>query len=150
MKDAAYLSPSEARRELGISTATYYRWLREGKLRGVRVGRNRRFQRNEIDDLLRTGGREFSRTRDALDAANEIYRRLLGKKVHVMAKTNEEKAATLAQMILEHAHRNDAESVHVEPGKTDLIIRERIGGVLNPVKKPLPLDAAADVIRSFK
>ena len=150
MKDAAYLSPSEARRELGISTATYYRWLREGKLRGVRVGRNRRFQRSEIDDLLRTGGREFSRTRDALDAANEIYRRLLGKKVHVMAKTNQEKAATLAQMILEHAHRNDAESVHVEPGKTELIVRERICGVLNPVEKPLPLDAAAEVIRSFK
>ncbi|MHC4415576.1 MAG: ATPase, T2SS/T4P/T4SS family [Planctomycetota bacterium] len=150
MSQEPYLSPSEARRELGISTATYYRWLREGKLRGARVGRNRRFPRSEIDELLRTGGREFKETRHGLEAAIEIYRQMLKRKVVDMGATNEHKAGALAQMILEHAHQNDAGSVHIEPGKTDVTVRERIDGVLIPVKKVLPLGVAQELIRSFK
>jgi general secretion pathway protein E len=150
MSTEEHLRPSEARRELGISTATYYRWLREGKLRGVRVGRNRRFTRSEIDDLLRTGGREFEQTRDALREAIETYRNLLKRKGDDMGATNREKASALAEMILEHAHRNEAGSLHLEPGKTELVVRERIDGVLNPVSKALPLGAAGEVIRSFK
>jgi general secretion pathway protein E len=150
MNTGEHLKPSDARRELGISTATYYRWLREGKLRGVRVGRNRRFTRSEIDDLVRTGGREFERTRDALRDAIEIYRQLLKRKVDDMGATNTAKASALAEMVLEHAHRNEAGSLHLEPGRTELTVRERIDGVLIPVSRTLPLDAAEEVIRSFK
>jgi general secretion pathway protein E len=150
MSTEEHLKPAEARRELGISTATYYRWLREGKLSGVRVGKNRRFTRSEIDDLLRTGGREFEQTRYALREAIETYRNLLKRKGNDMGATNTEKASALAEMILEHAHRNEAGSVHLEPGKTELVVRERIDGVLNPVSETLPLGAAQEVIRSFK
>ena len=46
-----YLEPEQLRDQLGISEATYYRWLRDGRLKGVKVGRRWRFPKSVLDEL---------------------------------------------------------------------------------------------------
>lgn len=38
---------------LGVSRPTLYRWLRDGRLQGFRVGRQWRFSRSALDEFVR-------------------------------------------------------------------------------------------------
>ena len=67
-----YMTGKDLRKALGISTATYYRWLREGKLHGTRAGRDWRFTSGVLDELLRSGALS-----PALQAACDAYARRL-------------------------------------------------------------------------
>lgn len=152
------VGPSEVRRRLGISQATYFRWLRDGKLRGVRAGRRWRFPETAIEDLLREESRERREVRQGLEEAQAVLRDLLlaagarRQEVDTMADAEGQggDARTVARMVLEHAHRSRATSVHLEPSPTGLALRERIDGYLVPAEKTLPSAVAGDVIREFK
>ncbi|MBI2921213.1 MAG: Flp pilus assembly complex ATPase component TadA [Planctomycetes bacterium] len=144
------MTGSDVRKSLGISTATYYRWLREGKLKGSRAGRDWRFPRAAVQDLLRSGNLSPD-----LQAACDAYARRLRssglekKEIDVMQKKNTPPDA-LALMVLEHAHRLRASNVHVEPGPAGLTVRERIDGQLAPAATALPAGAAPELMGALK
>jgi len=130
-----YLDASEVREILGISTATYYRWLRTGKLKGLRAGRRWRFPQSAVDELLRAHD-------PAPAEALRICRERLDKEVGPMNDT--------ADLILQHALARGANEVHIAPTARGTGIRERIDGVLTPVEPELPAGAHASIVQAFK
>jgi excisionase family DNA binding protein len=67
MSDALLLDAEEAGRLLGVGRSTIYKLLQGGQLRGVRIGRARRFSRREVEDLAerleRDGGASLGANR---------------------------------------------------------------------------------------
>jgi len=53
MEDKEILNLKEASKMLNIHTNTARRWIKEGKLKGKRIGRRWLFLRNNILDLLK-------------------------------------------------------------------------------------------------
>lgn len=64
MTDALLLTAEDAGRMLGVSRSTVFLLLQRGVLRGVRIGRSRRFSRREIEELV-----------ERLEAGEEIVAR---------------------------------------------------------------------------
>ena len=76
------LTMPEAIDRLKTTRATFYRWLKAGKIQGVKVGRQWRFAREQIDRVLsgEEPGIDLSTDLGALHAQlNERYRELTGR-----------------------------------------------------------------------
>lgn len=53
--ERVWLSPQEAGEYLGISRATIYRWVREGKIALHKVGKVSRIKKEDLDQLMEEG-----------------------------------------------------------------------------------------------
>ena len=149
------LEPEQLREALGISEATYYRWLREGRLKGVKVGRRWRFPKTLLDDLREDPERAHEREQ-ALKHAVETCADLLArakvkpKEVAAMLETANSDAEAVAGMLIRHALQRHAAELHLEPTADGLSIRERVDGILRPLDQPLPRGAQEEVVAAFK
>lgn len=47
------MTADEAAEQLRVTRRTVYEWLKEGRLRGVKVGRLWRIHKSDVDELLR-------------------------------------------------------------------------------------------------
>ncbi len=52
------LTPEEIAGRLNVSLVTVGRWLREGKLKGVKAGRQWRIKENDLQEFLKTPSKE--------------------------------------------------------------------------------------------
>ena len=145
------LTGPELRKALGISTPTYYRWLREGKLKGTRAGRDWRFPRALVDELLRSGS-ATSETRDAIKAwtSELLAAGVHSKDIDPMVTAAARPGDTLARLVLRHAHARRATDVHVEPAAGGFCVRERVDGSLAPAGRTLAPGAAADLLQAVR
>jgi len=150
-----YLDAGALREALGISEATYYRWLREGRLKGVKVGRRWRFPPAVVDALREDPERSHER-RAGLERAVEACTALLGragvkrKAVDALRKEADGDGEAVARMLLHHALARRAGDLHLDPVAEGLAVRERVHGVLRPVAPPLPHGARDGVVTAFK
>jgi excisionase family DNA binding protein len=53
-----YLSPDDVAKKLNISPLTVRRWLKAGKMKGVRVGRLWRVRESDLEAFLKRGEEE--------------------------------------------------------------------------------------------
>ncbi len=148
------LGPADVRAALGISAPTYFRWLRDGRLKGIRVGGRWKFPKSEVDRLLgRTDPAEVRRAQALATAVRAYVDSLVGmgwkrKEVEAMAQTQD--GSALATLVLTHALERGATDIHVIPRAEGLEVRERINGALAEVPSSLPQAAAGDLVRSVK
>ena len=148
MSSTEYLRAKEVQRALGISGATYYRWLREGKLKGVKVGRRWRFSQETVDRLLGV-------TAGDLDVALQMTRERLQaletstEDLEMIELQSATEGQHLARLVVEHALKRKASDVHIAPVADGVAIRERIDGVLTPLD-PLPDGASESLMEAFK
>lgn len=49
------IGPSQAAERLGVSTKTFYNWLREGHVRGYQIGSTWLILTEELKDTMRAG-----------------------------------------------------------------------------------------------
>ena len=54
--EKTWLSIKEVGEYLGVSRATVYRWVKDGKLKIHKVGRVSRVKKNDLDKLMEGGG----------------------------------------------------------------------------------------------
>lgn len=141
------LGASDVQRMLGISPATYYRWLREGRLPGVQVGRRWRFRRSDVEALLTRGVDDGEGSgADEIEAAVAVLQKAmrdLGWQDDALARVAAEVAAVggdaadlLARLVIEHAIAANASDVHLDVVDAGLVILERHGGIRRPIAPP--------------
>lgn len=122
------LSMKEAIALLGTTQPTFYRWLREGRLTGLRAGRQWRFKRSDLDRFLK--GEGPSRETPGLE---RLVTSLLDRLKQLTSTTPPAGGDTAQQVItlLFHlGHALGASDIHLEPGDPQGRIRYRIDGLL--------------------
>jgi excisionase family DNA binding protein len=55
MQEADYVSPKDFWSKFGIAASTTYRWIREGRIRAIRLGKRFVIPRAEIDRIEKEG-----------------------------------------------------------------------------------------------
>jgi len=142
------LSMPQAIEMLKTTRATFYRWLRSGKIQGMKVGRQWRFYRDQIGRFLRGEEPRIALAASAtplLEQLTERFRQVAGRDPGPDGLP-EDPVERANHLLLHIALRMRATDVHIEPtaredpnyekeGETAdaARIRLRIDGVLHPV-----------------
>ena len=95
----SYLSLTQVLGLLGISRSTAHRWLREGRLKGHRVGRQWRFSPEALDDFIQSQARladsaELREASQSLTNGNAKPPTTLAELVELLLETAKEERAT--------------------------------------------------------
>lgn len=144
------LSADEVKRRLAISSATYYRWLRDGRLRGVKVGRRWRFERQAVEALLRP--EEPAPQSGDIDEALRICReRLAGLGADLrLDPFDGAPASELAWLVIAHALSRGASDISIDPKASGVEIRERINGFMQTLRPNLPSATLRPILIALK
>jgi excisionase family DNA binding protein len=156
------MTTSQATKELGISAATLRRWVKEGRVEAMKVGKQLRFRQA---DLRRVITLQPSEAPLAVEAAPEVevrrceqtFDRLLraqgvkleraemdiNRELRRLTKENDLTSARLLAKMLFLAVVNGASDLHIEPFETSAKVRFRVDGLLTDViELPKSLSAA--------
>jgi len=133
----------EAIRYLKTTRPTFYRWLRSGKLKGMKVGRQWRFYRQELDRFLKGQEPQIELTADITPLLDQLQDRLqaLGHAGGDEPVAADQRVIVAATRIIHLAHWSRASDIHIMPlrqtaatGITcEAHVELRIDGVLQPV-----------------
>ena len=124
------LSMDEAIALLKTTRATFYRWLRSGKVSGIKLGRQWRFERSEIDRLLKGEEPTIELRADIgplIDQLSAKHAKLGG--VHKI-RPNESSLDHAVRLMINCGVALDASDIHIEPFEDAVHLRYRVHGVL--------------------
>jgi type IV pilus assembly protein PilB len=142
------------------SRPTFYRWLRTGKLKGFKVGRQWRFRREDLERFMR--GQE-PRTSGPLTELSDLWRELTARMNNrdvddafpprrTFADAADAAAHVVGTMIL-MAYKRHASDIHLEPmaglDKSIARVRLRIDGVLHTFAE-FSLDVLKALVERWK
>jgi len=150
------LGLQEAAAALGVSRSTLTRWLAEGRLRGMKVGRQWRFRRADLDKF----GQMAHPSAAAVNVGDlDGIVAGLGVKLEGVStdpalpnypNTEEEIAVDrLVLSLLMNAVSADASDVHIELAQENSVVRTRIDGVLHETAR-LPRAAHKALLACIK
>lgn len=129
------LDMEQAIQMLKTSQPTFYRWVRTGKIKGVKVGRQWRFDRSEIERFLKGEAQAVALpvSIEPLVASLEEYARKTGAALPKSRDPNEVLNAVC--MILFVAHSTQTSDIHLIPtvdeaGQGIAQLRFRVNGIL--------------------
>ena len=138
------LNVEEAAQFLGVSKPTLYRLLSSGALKGLKAGKQWRFDKNVLTAYLNRSPVEASApSAEITDAEIRYFQSELGKRGHEFgeapaSKGEEEKIHLLFDLIVYLAIRSHASDIHLEPtkddGKGSLLLRYREDGLLATIR----------------
>ena len=118
-----YLTFDEAAEFLNTPRSTLYRWLREGKAPGHKLGRQWRFLRSELERFMRSSAEEAEEKDElatlvgVLDARSGTTRR---ENMHV-----DWNASAVAENLIWDAADHDVTALHITPSGEGYEIRYR-------------------------
>ncbi len=120
---------------LRTTRPTFYRWLRAGKIKGMKVGRQWRFRREDIDRFLSGQEPKIELRTDIRPLIKTLSQRLgkLGGKDTSPGDTQPVQRAVNLMILL--AVKMRASDIHVEPYEDGAHLRCRVDGVLHPAGK---------------
>ncbi len=148
MNESAQIEMKEAMEILGITQPTFYRWLREGKIQGTKLGRRWRFLKSDVEALLRgesVGGAAPSGTEEAVN-------NLRAQIENVGADAGERTDDAVNDFVIASIHLAialDATDLHLEPQHKIGRMRFRVDGVLQEVIE-LPNDVIDACVQNWK
>jgi excisionase family DNA binding protein len=121
---------------LKTTRPTFYRWLRAGKFKGMKVGRQWRFYRKDIEAFLRGEGPRIALPANITPLIDQLggkYRELGGDKVDPPGRDELEQVAHLMAAIVLRMRASD---VHLHAhGASEAVVRLRVDGVLYTVAR---------------
>lgn len=162
--DEELLNLDEAVKFLGTSKPTLYRVLRQGELRGLKVGRQWRFRKADLVAYMeRSPVAVAAAPSGEMDTELEGFMKMTveagagtaiaGMKMRDMIGTGEEKTTALADLIVSYAVTLRASDIHLEPirqeGVTSLLLRYRVDGLLHEIRR-LPMSVSEALMMRFK
>ena len=134
---------------LKTTRPTFYRWLRAGRLKGTKAGRQWRFRREDIERFLKGQEPEVDLPTDITPLLEALRSRLTGYGVAEKEQPGNGVARAVRLMIW-LAVRMRASDLHLEPQPNGVAaLRFRLDGVLQPVAE-LDLRLLPAIIRLWK
>jgi len=128
---------NQAMEILKTTRPTFSRWLRAGKIKGFKVGRQWRFYRDDVERFMKGEEPQFELTADLTPLIKALSKRVreLGAKVPSAADASEVQYAV--DLMIQLAWVLRASDIHLAPhfqegGATLAILRYRVDGVLQP------------------
>ncbi len=153
--EADLIDMAEAIAMLKTSRPTFYRWLRSGKFKGMKVGRQWRFYRRDIEAFLKGSEPRIELMADIQPLLAELDRRLLEAGAERPSRKDADAVAQVAERVILLAARRHASDFHIACYRCDNrsesvgVLRLRIGGCLQ-VMATFDARLVGPVIEHFK
>ncbi|MEK7474110.1 MAG: ATPase, T2SS/T4P/T4SS family [Candidatus Coatesbacteria bacterium] len=127
---AELLSMDEAIARLKTTRPTFYRWLKTGKLKGLKAGRQWRFYATDVDRFLKGEALRWDLPADISPLINALAKKA-GQPVPATASLSDtERVAAAADLALGAAIALGASDIHLDAAGDQGRIRYRIAGTL--------------------
>jgi len=168
---AELIGTAAAAGELGVSNATLRRWLKEGRIKGHKIGKQWKFRRSDLATVIRVQddrpadeapavdrqtAREWEGRIDALLLERGLSKRTIAaltsaieSEARPQGESRGSGASRLLAKILINTVRCASSEVHFEPMARCLKIRQRLDGVLMETVE-LPRELSPLLIREVK
>jgi excisionase family DNA binding protein len=123
---------------LKTTRPTFYRWLRSGKIKGMKVGRQWRFYREDIERFLKGEEPRIELPTDITPLTRALRERLKDLGVGDLPEKDEGEVKTTVNYMIMLARKMDATDIHIAPqlkeagGEATAVLRYRVDGVLQP------------------
>lgn len=134
---ADLIDMAEAIEVLKTSRPTFYRWLRSGKFKGMKVGRQWRFYRRDIESFLKGAGPRIDLPVDIAPLEDELARLLREVGGDIPKKeTSDEPVVHAVRLMIALAVQRRASGIHVATlvcdtvARPDGVLRLRVDGCL--------------------
>jgi type IV pilus assembly protein PilB len=118
---------------LKTSRPTFYRWVRTGKIRGMKVGRQWRFEPAEIERFLKGEEPRIELRADIRPLIKMLRGRLLRLKGKDPSRPADDPLRKVVVLMIALAAKMRTSDLHIEPYESGARIRCRVDGVLQPV-----------------
>ena len=128
------LDMKQAIKLLKTTQPTFYRWLREGKVKGMKVGRQWRFNRDDIERFMRGEEPQVNIPSDINPLIKTLKKRLTDSGVKIKA-TKETKLQQVYDLILRLGIALNASDIHLDLFQDTALLRYRVWGELHEVAK---------------
>jgi len=130
---------AEAIRILKTTRPTFYRWLRSGKVKGMKVGRQWRFYREDVERFLKGEAPRVDLPADITPLIEALCKKAeeLGVDTHTREDTSEVRRAVSLMIVLGAAM--GASDIHISPHLAPdgtgsmVVLRYRVDGVLQSI-----------------
>lgn len=135
-RDGEVIDMREAIELLKTSRPTFYRWLRSGKIRGMKVGRQWRFYKADIEHFMRGESPRIDLAADITPLVVALDKRLKEAGVKKLPQGDNEVQASVLRMIAVAVTTRASDihiTSHIPEGGVDVrgVLRYRIDGVLH-------------------
>jgi excisionase family DNA binding protein len=133
------LSMDEAIALVKTTRPTFYRWLRAGKIKGMKAGRQWRFYRKDIEHFLKGEAPRIELPVSVGPLIEELLERARDMGIKSLSAPINATVAAAIDLVISLGAELTASDIHLEPfstsagGETVGMIRYRIDGVLQPV-----------------
>ncbi|MCK4626086.1 MAG: Flp pilus assembly complex ATPase component TadA [Phycisphaerae bacterium] len=127
------LNMDQAIAMLKTSRPTFYRWLRAGKIKSMKVGRQWRFYRADIERFLKGQEPKIELPTDIGPLVKSLDDRLRKLGGISPSAPDTEPVSRAAVLIIVLGATMRASDIHIEPYVKSAVIRCRVDGVLHPV-----------------
>lgn len=122
---------------LSTTRPTFYRWLRAGKIRGMKLGRQWRFYREDVDRFLKGEEPRIALRADIGPLIQRLQERLVGLGAKDPSPSDAGDAARAARLMIALGAAMRASDIHIVPDlnpkgdRTIGVLRYRVRGVLH-------------------
>jgi len=123
------LDMKQAIRRLKTTRATFYRWLREGKVKGMKVGRQWRFYREDIERFLKGQEPRIDLPAD-ISPLVEALRKRLGEVGGQEPEAGDSEVSRAVNLTIALGAALGASDIHLDPGDERCRLRYRVDGAL--------------------
>jgi len=127
------LSMDEAISLLKTTRPTFYRWLKTGKLRGMKVGRQWRFYRNDVEGFLRGEGLRYDLPVGVEPLITALRRRIGEKGDPISSLSDSEKLELASELVVRLGITLKASDIHLDSFHDSGRLRYRVNGILGVI-----------------
>ena len=133
------LTMEQAIELLKTSRPTFYRWVRHGKVKGTKVGRQWRFYREDIERFLKGQEPRIELRADLSPLIANLRRRVEELGARDVAPPDATDLVRAISLMIRLGVAMQASDIHIEPqrkagsNETIALLRYRVDGVLHPV-----------------
>lgn len=127
------LDMDEAIAMLKTTRPTFYRWLRTGKVKGMKVGRQWRFYKSDIERFLRGQEPKIELPTDIGPLLASLTDRLKDAGGEDPSRGDDSPVLRTVAVLISLGVRMRASDIHVEPYEKTAVARVRVDGVLHKV-----------------